>query len=1039
MSDTKENDMNTIITEILDFVKSKLVTSYDNKYTTFIDLRKIFTYLYEQDNKVFPIEDPKKLYLAFRKYPLWTNYIIDLETNYPKVAFEICNKEIKNKALEWWKINKSIKKITKTELMSKEVFNEIPAIFIPENKITFKDKNMDIKRYDTMIDRTTKDCLCVIMASGGGKTVESTRYASQLDDEMNGKLPLLLPSFRIALVTKQFDDFKSLKVEHYSDIKDHLIYINEKNKLVCQIDSIHRVMGEMQDGLLILDEIESTIQHIFSSPYIKNPNKIIKKLTFFIKNAKTVLILDANLSETTINYLQDICELSVKIYRNTFIRHERPIFFLQGKGAMIKRIIDDLKAGKNVFVPTNSSKFGDYLVSRLQEEFPNGEVSFKKYDKTLKINKENGDPIKDTLNYRCAIITPKFQAGNSVTDKHFHKVYGYFTGASCLADGASQLLMRVRAIEDPAIYLYVDNRLGPGRKALYNIKSFHDMKIHMLTKEFIRHSQNEHILSNGDIHYFKFDSIGTIDLKDPTTYLFIANKYRENESYKNYTKCLISYLKGMGGVWGGNIIDESPEAFALEKATTKAISTFGKSLEIKEAESIAQAKSISTEEANVIKRNLFNRIQVTEDEQLALEKFNFNAKIKLLNPDKAESYILGNKVKYSHTVMQKLSRELVSVKNIEDEKISINRVINDIAKIQPCDPKQLTTVETQFYKLDNCDKALSILYLITILRLLGFIKTIFDVSKIHLKKEETLNFILKNKDSISTIFNTNLTGNNIKPEGIISWFNKRLVFLSIKITAVTKKKDSYYFLDSPWRIVLNENKTEFSIKHYPLEVDIPFEQYRLIYIETLKMVTEIQSTRLVITNFDQCYGPAEYPDSYQIIDRDIWNTTIKSKIGDDSFMRMVSIIYNGYLRYNEFIKYIDDGGDSSWENYNFNIPKIESFLIEVKNDSIEDIPKRKFIPIYETQRILINKQILSHNELKDNSQIMNNIDVKVLPENNLLSNMKLSNIPNVKEILNPPIFDKNLTNIEIPPIPEILFPNTTIRKRISDVKIDISI
>jgi len=529
MVDEKKT-MNSDMHEILNFIKSKTMIIYGGNHTKFTDIHQIFKHLYDQDKKEFPFTDTKKLYKAFIEYPEWKHgMLFDLDTKYKKVSISFSKEVVKN-AKDWWKNNKERKQ--KSETMNKEFFDNIPILQIPENKITYNDHNKKVRSYKEMINREIKDALAIIMSPGGGKTEECIDYTKNLDIEMNGQLRTLIPCFRIALCAKICDDFKSLNIKHYSDIKDHFIYMSEVLKLVVQIDSFHRVVDEIKDGVLILDEIESIIEHILTSPHIKEQTKIINRLVTYIRNAKTVIVMDANLSETTISFLQDICGLSLKIYRNTFVRNERPLFFLRGKGATIKKIIELLRAGKNVYVPTNSSKFGDYLLEKLKEAFPNDEKTFKKYDKHTKINVGEGDPIKDTVNYNCAIVTPKFRAGNSVTDPHFDNICGYFTGASCSAGGASQLIMRVRAVVDPSLYLYVDNRLGKGRKAHQEIKSFNDMKTHMMEKEFTRHNKHEFILSNGDLHHFEFDILGRLNLNDPSTFLFIANKYHENESYK---------------------------------------------------------------------------------------------------------------------------------------------------------------------------------------------------------------------------------------------------------------------------------------------------------------------------------------------------------------------------------------------------------------------------------------------------------------------------------------------------------------------------
>lgn len=108
-------------------------------------------------------------------------------------------------------------KTQKVENMAKEMFDSIPSIFFPENKIIYKDHSDTIKQYEKMIDRTTKDCIAIIMAPGGWKTNECIRYTRSLNKELNARLRLLCPSFRVALAMKQYED---LEVKHYGDVKN---------------------------------------------------------------------------------------------------------------------------------------------------------------------------------------------------------------------------------------------------------------------------------------------------------------------------------------------------------------------------------------------------------------------------------------------------------------------------------------------------------------------------------------------------------------------------------------------------------------------------------------------------------------------------------------------------------------------------------------------------------------------------------------------------------------------------------------------------
>ena len=131
----------------------------------------------------------------------------------------------------------------------------------------------------------------------------------------------------------------------------------------------------------------------------------------------------------------------------------------------------------------------------------------KIYDNETELLKDI-DPISVMINYDCCIATPKFQAGNSFVETHFDMVCAYFSGASCSPEGASQLLLRVRNTIEPAVYLSVDNRLGPNKKVNHDINSFQEMRDAVMRQDGARTATHHFALSSGEIHNVKSISMG---------------------------------------------------------------------------------------------------------------------------------------------------------------------------------------------------------------------------------------------------------------------------------------------------------------------------------------------------------------------------------------------------------------------------------------------------------------------------------------------------------------------------------------------------
>jgi len=306
------------------------------------------------------------------------------------------------------------------------------------------------------------------------------------------------------------------------------------------------------------------------------------------------------------------------------------------------------------------------------------------------------------------------------------------------------------------------------------------------------------------------------------------------------------------GVWGGNIVDDTVEGDELEKTTSKGMILLSKKNEKKDAEAIAMAPNITEEEVKNIKYKLSKREDITTEERLAFEKYNITDNFVLLNPNDPQTYIMIKEVKYPKMLVSELANELIRIDNPTNEKLAIDRVINKIANINHTDPTSNNKIETQFDKMDNCDKALAVFYLVSFLRLFGFSRSLFDSTTIEMKtlppekgKNALVEYINKNKQSISYVFDENLDGKKITSQLIVRWLNSKLKLLLIKITA-TNGHSTHFYIDTPWRITIDIRKEEIVVKHFPLETDILLTQYYGKYIETIKDAMKVQHTPITI-------------------------------------------------------------------------------------------------------------------------------------------------------------------------------------------------
>ena len=106
---------------------------------------------------------------------------------------------------------------------------------------------------------------------------------------------------RISLNVSIYNKWKQYGFEIYSDIKESSINTNLHNRVIVQIDSLHRLSGSID--LLILDEIETTHEHLCGSKLLEKTNECFQTLMNYTKYTPKIILADANLKDDTINHL----------------------------------------------------------------------------------------------------------------------------------------------------------------------------------------------------------------------------------------------------------------------------------------------------------------------------------------------------------------------------------------------------------------------------------------------------------------------------------------------------------------------------------------------------------------------------------------------------------------------------------------------------------------------------------------------------------------------------------------------------------------
>lgn len=199
--------------------------------------------------------------------------------------------------------------------------------------------------------------LCVSM--GAGKTELAMRFLQQMIMK-NPEKKFCFITTRISQASGVIGRSceKCLDVYLYSDAgKEKHVRLKYEPRLCIEIESLHHVLNSHFD-YIILDEMES-IRESFKNKtcHRHNYTKNYTAFTKLIKNAKKVFVMDAYLHKWTIDWLQLVdTEAHPVDDFNLIMRHknydiiQKQVFIEKSFYVMIKKIIEDLKAGKKIYV-----------------------------------------------------------------------------------------------------------------------------------------------------------------------------------------------------------------------------------------------------------------------------------------------------------------------------------------------------------------------------------------------------------------------------------------------------------------------------------------------------------------------------------------------------------------------------------------------------------------------------------------------------------------------------------------------------------------
>ncbi|MBN3924624.1 plasmid replication protein, CyRepA1 family [Nostoc sp. NMS4] len=226
-----------------------------------------------------------------------------------------------------------------------------------------------------------------------------------------------------------------------------------------------------QRYILTLDEIEQILNSLVNNKNLKGNLRMtyFRKLVWLIRNAEYLIFADADLSDSTLEFLEAIRnaeKVDVELEKTFIIHHTkkqglgRKIKISKDKGATLKRLYESLADGQKTIAAFENKS--DLLA--LQESTLNDE--FRKSTDIIHGDNSQEEQVREYIKNIDSLYTESANlcytgtlgTGIDLSKPHYEKRFGIFTGDVFAASDQCQQFSRYRPNCDSEIYCDIKKR-----------------------------------------------------------------------------------------------------------------------------------------------------------------------------------------------------------------------------------------------------------------------------------------------------------------------------------------------------------------------------------------------------------------------------------------------------------------------------------------------------------------------------------------------------------------------------------------------------
>lgn len=476
-------------------------------------------------NDFIVVQENDMIYRIIHKYYYFDSFK-DLD-NY-LFTFNLFNVSLNQKNFLPSLLNTDIILFDKYDFNDSIINNTISLLKIPIN-INIK-TCIYTQKYINTIDFENYNTLFIKSGMGSGKSTTAVKYIKN-----NNIGNFLILSCRRTLTYTIYDKLKENDIEVTNYLTTKKENIKLCNKLIISPDSIYKLDYPLKKyDFIWIDEGVSFMYYIGSHLLVdkNNKNNAITVLEWLLINCKRLLITDADLNQSVIDfylYYRSIryCKL-LKYNNSSYIKYN----LFDDENNILKNLEENLKNNKNIYICCDTLTKTKHMYEYIIKLNLNIKILLYNSESEYTIEKKMYDVNKFWSSYNVVIVSPKVVFGVDFSIKHFDYVYGFYKCTTLNVREAFQQLHRIRCINIINVYIYektdleLDNTL---QLIKYNIQ------MNKIDKLFYKKSKQE---IDFILNMFEYNITSSgyryINMNNALNYLLIYSLYEKNNSLNNF-------------------------------------------------------------------------------------------------------------------------------------------------------------------------------------------------------------------------------------------------------------------------------------------------------------------------------------------------------------------------------------------------------------------------------------------------------------------------------------------------------------------------